>query len=33
MDTYYDYQMVQALHGCAETIMFLEERRDGDVEQ
>ena len=25
-------EMVQALHGCAETVMFLEERRDGDVE-
>lgn len=25
-------EMVQALHECAETVMFLEERRDGDVE-
>ena len=25
-------EMVQELHGCAETVMFLEERRDGDVE-
>ena len=25
-------EMVQAIHGCAETVMFLEELRDGDVE-
>ena len=25
-------EMVQELHGCAETVMFLEERRDEDVE-